>query len=62
MKKQAARVLEMFWLGLAILCLLTGIYELWVSGIKNSLVFFIFALIAALMFLFRRNMRRANEQ
>ncbi len=44
------------WMIVAILSLLAGIHKTWQFGLKESYLFFIFALISFIMYLIRKNM------
>ncbi len=57
----AARILESLWLVLSLICLGTGVYNTLQNGFRDSVLFFIFALIALLMYLLRRNMRKNKD-
>ncbi len=49
------------WFVVAIISLIAGIHKTWMFGFKESYLFFIFAVIAALMYLLRRNMNNPNK-
>ncbi len=44
------------WMIVAILSLLAGIHKTWKIGLEESYLFFIFAFIAFIMYLIRKNM------
>lgn len=44
-----------------ILSLLAGIHKTWRFGLQDSYLFFIFALIAFIMYLFRKNMGKQKK-
>lgn len=49
------------WMVVAIISLIGGIHKTWMYGIKESFLFFIFVLIAILMYLLRKNMDISNK-
>jgi len=61
MNKKRLRILELVWLIVAILCVITGIHSTNNSGFSSGMVFLLMALIAFVMYFFRRNMRRKNK-
>lgn len=61
MNKKGALILEYVWLGLAILSAMSGIIKFYFSGLNNSYVFFIITLISAFMYMFRRSMRKFQQ-
>ncbi|MCF6240606.1 MAG: hypothetical protein L3J74_04585 [Bacteroidales bacterium] len=44
------------WMIVAILSLIAGVHKTWLLGIEKSYLFFIFAIIAFIMYLIRKNM------
>jgi hypothetical protein len=54
-------MLEVVWLVIAVLSLLAGIYNLTRTGPGDSTMFFIIALIAFMMYFYRKNLRRKNQ-
>ncbi|HBH47268.1 MAG TPA: hypothetical protein DDX98_01425 [Bacteroidales bacterium] len=55
---QVSRVLEIFWLIVAILTLIIGFYDTLRSSIANTYMFFIMSGLAFLLYMARRSMRR----
>jgi Ca2+/Na+ antiporter len=53
-------VMEMIWLVLSGFCLILGIYATVNSGFSTSYMFFVLAVVALLMFFFRRYKRIGN--
>jgi hypothetical protein len=49
------------WMIIAILSLIAAIHRTWLLGIKESYLFFIFAIVAFLMFLLRNYMGKQNK-
>jgi len=49
------------WIIVAIISLIAAIHKAWQFGFKESYLFFIFAIIAFLMYLFRKNMTTPNK-
>jgi len=45
------------WMVVAIASLLAGVHKTWKQGLQESYLFFIFALIAFIMYLIRKNMK-----
>jgi hypothetical protein len=54
--------LEIIWLTLGILSLLAGIYNRMVQGREENLIFLIMALLAFMMYFYRRNLRKSKNQ
>jgi len=50
------------WFVVAIISLIAAIHKTWLFGLKESYLFFIFAIIAFLMYLFRKNMTTPNKK
>lgn len=55
--KNLNRIMEFFWLALAILSALGAIYYINVLGWDEGWYFLLFPLVALMMFLYRRGMR-----
>jgi ABC-type multidrug transport system permease subunit len=49
------------WMVVAILSLLAGIHKTWRFGLQESYLFFIFAFIAFIMYLIRKNMGKPKK-
>lgn len=49
------------WMIIAIMCLIAGIHRTWLLGIRESYLFFIFAMVALLMYLLRNDMGKRNK-
>ncbi len=58
MNRKTNKIPEIIWLTTTLLCLIITFYETVMQGMKQSYVFFIFALLSFLMFMFRRNLRK----
>jgi len=54
-------ILEIFWLIITILTLVTGIHSSFKHGFKNSYIFFIMTILAFLLYLARRTLRIKNS-
>ncbi|HAN20046.1 MAG: hypothetical protein A2X13_07220 [Bacteroidetes bacterium GWC2_33_15] len=61
MKNKSSRALEVLWLITSAICLFTGIHQTLYEGIVKSYPFFIFAVLAFLMFLLRRYLRNQKN-
>jgi len=61
MKNKLPKIIEVTWLITSIICLLTGIHQTFYEGFSKSYLFFIFAIIAYLMYYFRKYMRKSNN-
>ncbi|NQU81394.1 MAG: hypothetical protein HQ543_07725 [Bacteroidetes bacterium] len=61
MNKKKLRILELVWLTVAILCVISGIHSTGNSGLISGMLFFLMALVSFVMYFFRRNMRRKNK-
>ena len=62
MNNKFTRILEWIWGITSIAVFGTAIYSTLHSGFRQSLVLYLFLLIAVSMFLMRRNMRKKNQQ
>jgi hypothetical protein len=60
MNKNLTHVLEIVWLSVAILSLLAGIYNWYSHGAGESLMFLVIMLLALMMYVFRRNLRKSK--
>jgi len=61
MKNKLSKTLEIIWLITSILCFITAIHQTLVEGISKSYVFFIFSLLALLMYFLRRHLSKTNK-
>jgi len=61
MNKKKLRILELVWLTVAILCVISGIHSTGKSGLSSGMLFFSMALVSFVMYFFRRNMRRKSK-
>jgi len=61
MKNSLPKALEIVWLITAVLCFLTAIHQTIFEGISKSYLFFIFSLVALIIYLLRRQMRKSNQ-
>jgi len=50
------------WLVVAIMSLIAAVHKTWMFGVKESYLFFIFAVIAFLMYLVRKKMGDSNKK
>jgi flagellar biogenesis protein FliO len=50
------------WFVVSIISLIAGIHKTWLFGFKESYLFFIFAVIAFLMYLLRKNMSASDKK
>jgi len=57
MKNKYFQAIEILWLVTTILCIATGIHQTIYESLHKSYPFFIFAVLALLMYLFRRKTR-----
>ena len=62
MKNKLSRSLEIVWLITSILCLITGVHQTIYEGFSKSYIFLIFSLVAFLMFILRRQLRKSTKQ
>ncbi len=62
MKNNLPKILEIIWLITSLLCLLTAIHQTIYEGITKSYIFFIFAIVAFLMYLIRKHTRKSNQK
>jgi membrane protein implicated in regulation of membrane protease activity len=49
------------WMIIAILCLIAAVHRTWLLGIKESYLFFIFAIVAFSMYLLRNYLSKQNK-
>lgn len=49
------------WMVIAILCLIAGIHRSWILGIKESYLFFIFVIVALLMYFLRNYLGKQKK-
>ena len=61
MKTKLSKSLEIIWLITALLCLSTAIHQTFTEGISKSYVFFIFSLLAFVMYILRKHLRKSNK-
>jgi len=61
MKNKVPRIIELTWLITSILCLLTAVHQTIYEGFQKSYLFYIFAIIAFLMYSFRKHIRKSNN-
>jgi len=61
MNKKKLRILELVWLTVAILSVITGIHSTANAGFSSGMLFFLIALVSFAMYFFRRNMRRKSK-
>jgi len=61
MKNKLARSVELLWIITSILCLISGIHQTIYQGFSKSYLFFIFSLLAFLMFRIKRHFRKTNN-
>jgi hypothetical protein len=54
-------VLEVFWLIMASVTLIMGIYALFRNGLRTAYPFFIMTVLSLLIYLARRTLRRKNS-
>jgi len=50
------------WMIIAIISLIIGIHKTWDHGLNDSFLFFIFAVIAFLMYLVRKNISKQDNK
>lgn len=62
MKNKLSKTLEIIWLITSILCLITGIHQTIFEGFSKSYSFFIFSLVAFIMFLLRKQLKNSTKQ
>jgi hypothetical protein len=60
MNKRINRILEIVWLVLALLGLGAAIHKSVTMGVRESSLFFLITLVAAAMYMMRRNLRLRN--
>ena len=56
------RILEMAWLVIGIIAIFIGAYETYTKGIEEGYLFFIFALVAGVIYALRRSRRIKMEK
>ena len=61
MKNKLSRTLEIIWVITSILCLSTAIHQTYYEGFSKSYIFFIFSIVAFVMFLLRKQIRKSNK-
>lgn len=49
------------WMAVSIMSLIAAIHRTWISGFNESFLFFIFAIVAFLMFLLRKYMSKQDK-
>ena len=59
---KAIRILEITWLVIGIASCVIGFYELFISQTNSGFAFFIFAGVASIMFILRRQLRKRMEK
>lgn len=62
MKDKFARVLEILWIIISVLCLFAGIHQTYFEGFSKSYLFFIFSFIAFIMYLLRKEIRKSKKE
>jgi hypothetical protein len=61
MNRNILRMLELVWLAIALLSLLAGIYNWHMFGFGESSMFFIIALLAFMMYFYRKHLRIKHQ-
>lgn len=61
MNNKLMHILEIVWMSLAIISFVAGLYNWYDQSLQDSFIFFIITLLAILMYLYRRNLRRSQE-
>ena len=61
MKDKVSRIFEILWIIVAVLCLSAAIHQTIYEGISKSYVFFIFSLIAFVMYSVRKQIRKSKK-
>lgn len=61
MRNKLYIALEILWIITAILCLFAAIHQTYYEGISKSYVFFIFSIVALIMYYLRRQIRKSNK-
>jgi len=59
---EVIKFLELMWLMIAIICLIVGTYHLIHSTIDDALFFYIFGLLATLLYFIRKRQRKKIQQ
>ena len=61
MKDKVSRIFEILWIIVVVLCLSAAIHQTIYEGISKSYVFFIFSLIAFVMYSVRKQIRQSKK-
>lgn len=61
MKNNLPKILEIIWLITSFLCIVAGIHQTIYEGFSKSYIFFLFSIVAFLIFLFRQKTRKLNQ-
>jgi pilus assembly protein TadC len=61
MNRRIHRILEVLWLGVALLSMGAAIHKSISAGFRDSVIFFLITFIAAVMYMLRRNLRKKSE-
>ena len=61
MKRKKTNSLEILWVITAIICFITAVHQTYYEGFSKSYILFIFSLLALMMFLLRRQLRKSNK-
>ncbi|MBR3713158.1 MAG: hypothetical protein IKM98_08165 [Bacteroidales bacterium] len=62
MKKQRKHPMEILWICMSAMCLIIAIIRNVKFGFDEAKAMYVFSVISALMFLWRRHLRRKEEQ
>lgn len=61
MKTKLAQTLEIIWLITSLICLLSGIHQTYYEGFSKSYMFFIFSLVAFIIYQMRKQIRKTKN-
>ena len=61
MNNKVARIFEILWLVVALMCVSAAIHQTIFEGISKSYVFFIFSFIAFAMYFLRKQIRKSKK-
>ena len=61
MRTKLSRIVEIIWIITAILCLFAAVHQTYYEGFTKSYILFIFSVVAFIMYLLRKQMRKSNK-
>jgi 4-hydroxybenzoate polyprenyltransferase len=62
MKKQRKHPMEILWICMALMCMIIAIIRTVKFGIDEAKAMYVFSILSALMYLWRRHLRKKEEE